>query len=646
MVIYKSNIIFKNMDAQLNSFIDFIKTSIDELNKHRKLAYEFECNQSTLDLFDKSIALIKRVENTAIQINLKINYLNQFQSNINNILGILPFRGQTDLNYIEQQTEEWKIAQKDNLDKNSSNIKKLYIQLEFNIDFFEKLGFFNSNVVAIGANGSGKTSLSNKFKNYLQNNGVVISAQRILLVPNFTAISNPATSAKELKQAQLRDKTNKNDREFGHLQQEFTIVLKNLLADNTSKANKYMKKSQELANAGKQIEKPELTNLDKTIHIWNSLIEHRDINCIDGMNFTAESDDGRSYPAIQMSDGEKVILYLVGQVLQAPKDGFIVIDEPEMYLHKTILKKLWDILEKERPDCLFIYLTHDLDFATSRTTAKKIWIKSFNHPDAWTIDDIPENEIPESLLFELLGSYNNILFCEGVKGSIDERIYSIIFPEFTVTPVGSCFDVINHTKAFNKIQNIKTKAYGLIDSDYHGSERLKSLVKDNVYSFGVSEPENLFLDENFLSLLADKLIAEPGVIAKIKNDIIEEFGKFKELQASNFVSTKINYYFNDSHVSKGNNLNDVLTNYSKFTEEIKINDWYNERVKEIDEIIGKKDYSKIISVFNHKGLKSIVSKHLKITDFIERSIRLLLFEPECHNYLYNYFPTKILNTGV
>ena len=141
--------------------------------------------------------------------------------------------------------------------------------------------------------------------------------------------------------------------------------------------------------------------------------------------------------------------------LQAPSQGFIVIDEPEMYLHKTILKKLWDILESERNDCLFIYLTHDLDFATSRTSAKKIWIKSFTHPDKWEIEDIPTDEIPETLLFELLGSRKNILFCEGVKGSIDERVYSILFPELTIMPVGSCFDVINHTKAFNKFTKCK-----------------------------------------------------------------------------------------------------------------------------------------------------------------------------------------------
>ncbi|GHV17087.1 hypothetical protein FACS1894169_11730 [Bacteroidia bacterium] len=88
------------------------------------------------------------------------------------------------------------------------------------------------------------------------------------------------------------------------------------------------------------------------------------------MNFSVK-DGVNVYQPIQMSDGEKVLLFLIAQVLQAPKDGFIVVDEPEMYLHKTILKKLWDRLEKERPDCLFIYLTHDLDFATSGKSSER-----------------------------------------------------------------------------------------------------------------------------------------------------------------------------------------------------------------------------------------------------------------------------------
>lgn len=312
-----------------------------------------------------------------------------------------------------------------------------------------------------------------------------------------------------------------------------------------------------------------------------------------------------------------------------------------MYLHKTILKKLWDRLEIERPDCLFIYLTHDLDFATSRTTSKKIWIKSFTFPDTWEIENIPDNDIPESLLFELLGSRKNILFCEGEKGSIDEKIYNILFPHFTITPVGNCFQVINHTKAFNKIPNVNIKSFGIIDSDHHTQERIKSIKKDNIYSYRVSEPENLLLDEEFLIKLSETILCDKSKIDNIKNDIVKELNTKKELQISNYLSNKVNYYFQNSHVKKGNDLLTITKNIQSFIDVLKISEWYNQREIEINDLIENKNYEMILSVFNDKGLKKIANKHFEISNFTERAIKLLQSDKTTHEILKKYFPEEI-----
>lgn len=359
------------MDIVTNNFTSFIGNAKKELIVQHEIAVKLKCDEFTINALGKVVELIVMLEDKVNQGKLKINYLIHFQSSIENMLSAFPHRGHQESSFVEYQTDQWKIQAKSILERNSQNISGLYEQLEFNLHFFDKIGYFDSNVVAIGANGSGKTILSNKFKAYLHNNGVVISAQRILLVPSFASIANPEKTASELKEYQLRNKTCKSDSEFRYLQQEFGVVLKNLLADNISEGNAYRIKALKAVKSGKDIEPPRLTKLDITFRIWNSLIKHRTISCDDSMNIIAKTTEGSSYPAIQMSDGEKVMLYLIAQVLQAPKDGFIVVDEPEMYLHKTILEKLWDILEAKRPDCIFIYLTHDLDFATSRTTAKK-----------------------------------------------------------------------------------------------------------------------------------------------------------------------------------------------------------------------------------------------------------------------------------
>ena len=47
----------------------------------------------------------------------------------------------------------------------------------------------------------------------------------------------------------------------------------------------------------------------------------------------------------------------------------------------------------------------------------------------------------------------------------------MLFPDYTITPVVSCSDVINYTKAFNNIPNTNATAYGIIDRDYRTSEQ-------------------------------------------------------------------------------------------------------------------------------------------------------------------------------
>lgn len=134
---------------------------------------------------------------------------------------------------------------------------------------------------------------------------------------------------------------------------------------------------------------------------------------------------------------------------------------------------------------------------------------------------------------------------------------------------------------------------------------------------------------------------EETVVDLIKDDIIATLSKEIALQVSNYVSAKINYYFKESHVSKGNNLKQFATNYEKFSNEVKINEWYDIRKIEIEDIVRTKDYQKLLSVFNNKGLKTIANKHLKISDFIDRAIRLIQYESQTHDILLAHFPKEL-----
>ena len=75
----------------------------------------------------------------------------------------------------------------------------------------------------------------------------------------------------------------------------------------------------------------------------------------------------------------------------------IVIDEPELHLHRSLMDKLWNKLEELSLDKTLVYITHDLDFAASRTGAKKIWVQGYANA-AWTWIDLPSCRIPDDCI--------------------------------------------------------------------------------------------------------------------------------------------------------------------------------------------------------------------------------------------------------
>ena len=261
------------------------------------------------------------------------------------------------------------------------------VQFRDTYRIYKAVGYAEKNTVLVGANGSGKTTLANTLRDTLNiQDGIVIPAQKLLVVPTFSNIPTYKAVKQQFDEYQRRISDDKqtftvsdnNDfpsglaREFGS---EYRKVLSLLIAERSAKRNEVLDKKQD----GTVFHKSEIkTTIDTVIEIWNELIPHREMAVDIDSNLIIKyrkGEEERNYEAYRMSDGERIILYLVGRIMQAPKNGLIIVDEPEVYLHRTVVDKLWNRLEKEREDCIFIYMTHDLQFATSRVGVKS-WIKS------------------------------------------------------------------------------------------------------------------------------------------------------------------------------------------------------------------------------------------------------------------------------
>ena len=508
------------------------------------------------------------------------------------------------------------------------------------------IGFTSSNVVLIGANGSGKTTFANSIREQLEktDNGIVIPAQKLLVFPTYNSIPTYKSAFADYESRQkvcLDDKqtfkAEKNDDYPYSLSKQYSeelrILVSALISERLERRNNFCSNARE----GDIIHLNDFkSNIDEVIEIWNHLIEHRTLLCDNLGNLQIECGDEK-YPAYKMSDGERV----VGRVMLAKESSLIIVDEPEMHLHKAILNKLWDILEEKRKDCMFIYLTHDIDFASTRI-ANKRWLKSYSSSTSgifenWEIESIADSEIPEALLMKILGSRKKVLFCEGKQGSLDRQIIELLFPNFTITPLASCKDVINYTKAYNKISNKYAVAYGIIDRDFRTKEQLDKLAAENIYSYDVAEIENLFLIEDFIKGFAEYK-HEPCDIDNIKTQILALLTRNKEQQISSYLIQRINYNFNESHVRNGKDKTEVEANFNEFVKQIKIEEWYNIRLQELDDVIKTSNYAKVIMLYNNKGLHSIIEKALGISSYNLKALEYLRNSQNARDVLHNVFP--------
>lgn len=530
--------------------------------------------------------------------------------------------------------------------KRISNIENL-VQI---YSFYKVLGYAQKTTVLIGANGCGKTILANLLQETLNvNNGIVIPAQKLLIFPSFANTPNYDKAEPQYNQYQkeiLNDKITYEAKEMDSFDysiarkygSEMVKVMGLLLGQRQIRINIAARKVLD----DEDVAKEEFRGiLDDVIDIWNNLIQHRTLFCTDSNELKIRY-NSIVYNAHEMSDGERIIIYLAGRVLSAPLNGIIIVDEPELHLHKSIANKLWDILEAKRSDCRFIYFTHDLDFATSRN-CQRGWIKEFIHPDRWHIELIEENEIPEELLLKLLGSRKPVLFCEGEQSCLDNRMFEILFPNYTIQGVGSCKNVINFTKAYNRIPTTYCKAYGIIDKDFRNEVQLRRLSDIGVFSYDIAEIENLFLTEEFLKEYA--IIKHESLnFQDIKDKVFAEFSKCVESQISFYIAAFINFTFNESNIKQASTKDCVQVNFMDFISKIDVEKIYIERQTFLQEILDTKNYAKLISVANNKGLLKIIAQSFGLKgrdEYISRALSVLVISPNAQSIIKSHLPSQL-----
>lgn len=469
---------------------------------------------------------------------------------------------------------------------------------------FPELGEVSStqSYVLVGANGSGKSHLGAWIEQH-NDNVLRISAQRALSIPDTINIINEEAAWKKIFYGNPTE-TNKGYKwHWGKYTSTLVNDYESVLSSVFSKESNDLRFFKDLCDQGNKPNGYE-TIVEKIRKIWNEVLPQREL-IIEKFEAKAKYKE-ELYKAGAMSDGERVCLYLISQCLITPKNYIIVIDEPEIHLHTSIMKKLWDEIERYCPDKTFVYITHDLNFATSRKTATKIWVQSYDGHDNWKISQIEDNdEIPEALFLEVLGTRSPVLFVEGGKTSYDLPLYKEVFDNYLVIPCDNCQKVIELTKAFNnpKVKSLHTyDVMGLIDHDFLTEAEKDSYLKQNIHTLNVSEVENLFLIEPLIKLAAKQIgNDENEVFQKVSDVLFEEMEKNKQSIVNSICIKEIRHKLN-CFSSKGNNGEEIQNDLNKHISEFAVNEFFVQIDAIISRIITERDYKRLLNMFNHKGM--------------------------------------------
>ena len=511
-----------------------------------------------------------------------------------------------------------------NKEMNNSKVYKYKLPLNDQIEYSTS----NNSLIIIGANGSGKSKLGAWIEQQDMENVHRIGAQRSLNFGDFIQLKSREQAENTLlygiDEIENNNYSYREKRGRWGWRQNFTTqllddyedVLSLMIANKNQTHDKYIKECKEKEKNKQEYDKVPDTVIDKLIRIWNNIFPQREIDFTDAKVTTKLKDEKGnvifSYKGKEMSDGERVALYLIAQCLCIPENKTIIIDEPEIHLHRSIMNKLWTEIEKERKDSFFIYITHDTQFAANHKNADKVWVKEYDGEN-WKIEKIEQNNgLPEQLLLDIMGNRKKVLFVEGTAESYDTQLYSVIYKDYYVIPCGGCSSVINFTKAMkDNAQLHHLECYGLIDRDYRTEEEIKSLKAKGIYTIDVAEVENLFLVEELLLVINDILFPGSSKVENIKNKIIERYQSQKDTQICNAIITELKHKLSTIDINKKG--------------EKQVKDALEEGFRDIsfDSIKEEKqnifdlstEYKEVLKLFNQKRVSHIVMENFGIKDY-------------------------------
>ena len=478
-----------------------------------------------------------------------------------------------------------------------------------------------SSMVFVGVNGGGKTRLAVHIETIFDLNAHRISAHRAqTLNPGIPKISEQrALFGLKTGHADVAAQVNHRlgSRWQGNmatsLLNDFDFLVQVLFAEQANKALETHRK-----NRAGDHSCADPTKFEHLVTIWERLLPLRQLHISgDDIQVTVRGSEAR-YKAMDMSDGERAIFYLIAQTLAAAENCLLIFDEPELHVHRSIMAKLWDELEASRQDCSFVFITHDLEFAVTRV-AQKFVIRDFDPTPWWSIEAVPENSgFDEELTTLILGSRHPILFIEGDENSLDLAMYRCCFPDWTVIPRGSCQEVIHSVVTMRRNDQLtRVICSGIVDADDYQADDIAHLAELGIAVLPVSEIENVIL----LPAVSQAIAESDGYIGDdlenqlqtLKAAVFETLNSDGAVDAvvTRYCRRRIDRILKKIDLSGASNIPDITAEYTRQTTELNIAEIAQQAKDRIEEALRDGDLPKLLANYDNKGLIALAARHLK-----------------------------------
>ena len=292
------------------------------------------------------------------------------------------------------------------------------------------------------------------------------------------------------------------------------------------------------------------------------------------------------------------MFFYIGATLYAPKGSVIFVDSPTLFLHRSITQSLWTTIEGHRPDCTFVYMTHDIEFPTSRTDNVTVWVRGCNiQAETWDYEIIrPHESLSDQLIIDLMGSRKPVLFVEGDSThSLDFRLYSLIFPEYTVKPMVRS---VNDIQGFHHLDS-----RGIVDRDRRNANEVDYLRQKKIYVPDVAEIENIMMLEGVIRTVA-RVHGKDDVKAfsHVRGNILKLFKAELRQQALMHTRHQVKRTIEVVVDRRFQNINALEDHLDHLGQEIRPRAIYEGLCRDFNRYVQEGDYRSVLRVYNQKTM--------------------------------------------